>query len=281
MTTSCPRARSPALRVMPMPADANQNGDIFGGWIMAQVDIAGGTVAGRLARGRVATVAVKEFVFKQPVQIGDVLSFYVDVVRVGNTSITVKVEVYAERRPRRPEGRQGDRGDAHLRRHRPRRAAAPGAAQLACCSTRPRWRRSPLLGLGAAVIGGIGGFGTGIILTAALAPLIGVKAVMPVLAVAGVIINAGRFWFYRDEPRPAHVRHGARERAAVPRARHLDLQRARRARAGHGARRGGHRLDAAAPLAASERDDRHRASRASRWAAGCSAWRAASPPAPA
>src|SRR6202008_832283 len=88
---------------MPMPADANQNGDIFGGWIMAQVDIAGGTVAGRTARGRVATVAVKEFVFKQPVQVGDLLSFYVDLVRVGRTSITVNVEVYAERRPSDPK----------------------------------------------------------------------------------------------------------------------------------------------------------------------------------
>ena len=88
---------------MPMPADANQNGDIFGGWIMSQVDIAGGTVAGRLARGRVATVAVKEFVFKQPVQIGDLLSFYADIVRVGNTSITVNVEVYAQRNPEDPE----------------------------------------------------------------------------------------------------------------------------------------------------------------------------------
>ena len=91
--------KQPALRVMPMPADANQNGDIFGGWIMAQVDIAGGTMAGRTARGRVATVAVKEFVFKQPVQVGDLLSFYVDLVKIGNTSITVNVEVYAERGP--------------------------------------------------------------------------------------------------------------------------------------------------------------------------------------
>src|SRR5689334_25231377 len=97
-----PQDKQPALRVMPMPADANQNGDIFGGWIMSQVDIAGGTFAGRIARGRVATVAVKEFVFKQPVQIGDVLSFYADVVRVGNTSVTVNVEVYAERRPSDP-----------------------------------------------------------------------------------------------------------------------------------------------------------------------------------
>jgi acyl-CoA thioesterase YciA len=91
--------KQPALRVMPMPADANQNGDIFGGWIMAQVDIAGGTAAGRVARGRIATVAVKEFVFKQPVQIGDLLSFYAEVVRVGNTSVTVNVEVFAERGP--------------------------------------------------------------------------------------------------------------------------------------------------------------------------------------
>ena len=102
MSEKLPEGRVPALRVMPMPADANQNGDIFGGWIMAQVDIAGGTVAGRMARGRVATVAVKEFVFKQPVQIGDLLSFYVDLVRIGRSSITVTVEVYAERRPEAP-----------------------------------------------------------------------------------------------------------------------------------------------------------------------------------
>jgi acyl-CoA thioesterase YciA len=102
-TDELPAGKQPALRVMPMPADANQNGDIFGGWIMAQVDIAGGTVAGRVARGRVATVAVKEFVFKQPVQIGDVLSFYVDLERVGTTSITVTVEVYAQRRPEEPK----------------------------------------------------------------------------------------------------------------------------------------------------------------------------------
>ena len=99
---SLPDGKQPALRVMPMPADANQHGDIFGGWIMSQVDIAGGTVAGRIARGRVATVAVKEFVFKQPVQVGDLLSFYVELERVGRTSITVTVEVYAERRPTDP-----------------------------------------------------------------------------------------------------------------------------------------------------------------------------------
>ena len=92
-----PKGKIPALRVVPMPADSNHNGDIFGGWIMAQVDVAGGIVAGRVARGRVATVSVNSFVFKQPVQIGDVLSFYAEVQRIGNTSVTVNVEVYAER----------------------------------------------------------------------------------------------------------------------------------------------------------------------------------------
>jgi acyl-CoA thioesterase YciA len=94
---SLPKGKVPALRVVPMPADSNQNGDIFGGWIMAQVDVAGGIVAARIARGRVATVSVNSFVFKQPVQIGDVLSLYADVVRIGNTSITIDVQVFAER----------------------------------------------------------------------------------------------------------------------------------------------------------------------------------------
>ena len=91
--------RQLVLRVMPMPADANGNGDIFGGWIMAQVDIAGAVLPARIAKGRIATVAVNEFVFKQPVSISDLLSFYARVERIGNTSITVNVEVYAERNP--------------------------------------------------------------------------------------------------------------------------------------------------------------------------------------
>ena len=82
-----------------MPADANQHGDIFGGWIMAQVDLAGGVVASERSRGRVATVAVNSFLFKHPVFIGDVLSFYADIVRVGKTSMTINVEVYAQRNP--------------------------------------------------------------------------------------------------------------------------------------------------------------------------------------
>ena len=90
------------MRVMPMPADANANGDIFGGWIMAQVDLAGAVLPARIARGRIATVAVNEFVFKQPVSIGDLLSFYARVSRIGTTSVTVHVEVYAERNPANP-----------------------------------------------------------------------------------------------------------------------------------------------------------------------------------
>ena len=94
-----PGDRQLVLRVMPMPADANGNGDIFGGWIMAQVDLAGAVLPVRIAKGRIATVAVNEFIFKQPVSVGDLLSFYARVLRVGNTSVTVHVEVYAERNP--------------------------------------------------------------------------------------------------------------------------------------------------------------------------------------
>ncbi len=85
------------LKVIPMPADCNANGDIFGGWVMAQVDLAGSVIPARYAKGRMATVAVKEFIFKQPVRVGDILSFYSKLTRIGRTSITVKVEVYAER----------------------------------------------------------------------------------------------------------------------------------------------------------------------------------------
>jgi len=89
--------RELVLKVIPMPADVNANGDIFGGWVMAQVDLAGAVVPARLVRGRMATVAVNQFVFKQPVRVGDILSFYSQVTRIGRTSITVMVEVFAER----------------------------------------------------------------------------------------------------------------------------------------------------------------------------------------
>ena len=85
------------LKVIPMPADSNANGDIFGGWVMAQVDLAGSVLPARYIKGRMATVAVNEFIFKQPVRVGDILSFFSHVTRIGRTSITVEVEVYAER----------------------------------------------------------------------------------------------------------------------------------------------------------------------------------------
>src|SRR5271169_4854430 len=93
----CLPDEDPVLRVVPMPADANPHGDVFGGWIMAQVDLAGGILAARRSNGRVATVAVTSFVFKQPVFVGDLLSFYANIVRTGRTSITVDVRVYTER----------------------------------------------------------------------------------------------------------------------------------------------------------------------------------------
>ncbi len=96
-TLAQPLVRQPVLRVMPMPKDANIHGDVFGGWIMAQVDIAGSIPATRRAGGRVATIAVNAFVFKQPVFVGDLLSFYTEIVKEGRTSITVSVEVYADR----------------------------------------------------------------------------------------------------------------------------------------------------------------------------------------
>ncbi len=91
-----PAPNEQELKVIPMPADTNGNGDIFGGWVMAQVDLAGSVIPARIIRGRMATVAVKEFIFKQPVRVGDILSFYSSVTRIGNTSITVDVEVFAE-----------------------------------------------------------------------------------------------------------------------------------------------------------------------------------------
>ncbi|MCZ4304653.1 acyl-CoA thioesterase [Zoogloeaceae bacterium G21618-S1] len=97
-----PDDRDLALRVMPMPADTNPTGDVFGGWIAAQVDIAGAIPARRRACGRVATISIDSFLFKQPVSVGDLLSFYATIVKEGRTSITIAVEVYAERHPEDP-----------------------------------------------------------------------------------------------------------------------------------------------------------------------------------
>lgn len=93
--------RQPTLRVVAMPSDANYAGDIFGGWLMGQTDLAGSIPALHRARGRVVTVAVNSFVFKQPVLVGDLVSFYAEIVKVGRTSITVDVAVYAQRDPAR------------------------------------------------------------------------------------------------------------------------------------------------------------------------------------
>ena len=91
-----PTDKELVLKVIPMPGDTNGNGDIFGGWVMAQVDLAGSVLPARYTQGRMATVAVNEFIFKQPVRVGDILSFFSSVTRLGRTSVTVQVEVYAE-----------------------------------------------------------------------------------------------------------------------------------------------------------------------------------------
>lgn len=89
--------RQPTLRVMPQVKDTNPNGDIFGGWVMSQVDLAAGACAARVAKGRAVTVAVNSFQFKQPIAVGDVVSFFADVIKIGRTSVTVDVQVFAER----------------------------------------------------------------------------------------------------------------------------------------------------------------------------------------
>jgi len=133
--TSLPSDREPVLRIVPMPADTNAHGTIFGGWVMAQVDIAGSIPAWERAQGPVVTVAVNSFVFKEPVFVGDIVSFYARVIKVGRTSITVDVEVYANR------GRTGTRDtvkvtEAQLtyvavdERREPRTVPAPGGAGL-------------------------------------------------------------------------------------------------------------------------------------------------------
>jgi len=102
-TDSLPQDREPTIRVLAMPTDTNAAGDIFGGWIMSQVDIAGSITAFRRARGRVVTVAVNSFEFHKPVFVGDLISCYAHVIRIGRTSLAVKVEVYAERNRQQEE----------------------------------------------------------------------------------------------------------------------------------------------------------------------------------
>jgi acyl-CoA thioesterase YciA len=92
-----PPGTEPALRAIAMPADANPQGDIFGGWLLSQMDLAGGTVATRRARGRTATVAITGMTFHRPVFVGDEVTCYAQIVRIGTTSITIKVESWVRR----------------------------------------------------------------------------------------------------------------------------------------------------------------------------------------
>lgn len=95
--TNLPNDRHLAIRVLAMPADTNSAGDIFGGWLMSQVDIAGNIIARRRAQGRTVTVAVESFQFNKPVFVGDLVSCYAEITKTGRTSITVKVKAFAER----------------------------------------------------------------------------------------------------------------------------------------------------------------------------------------
>lgn len=92
-----PPAYEPALRAIPMPHDANQSGDIFGGWVLSQMDLAGGSIASRRVQGRCATVGITAMNFHQPIFVGDEVSCYGEIVRIGRTSVTVKIESWARR----------------------------------------------------------------------------------------------------------------------------------------------------------------------------------------
>ena len=92
-----PDERHLAIRILATPADTNSAGDIFGGWLMSQVDIAGSIIARRRANGRIVTVAVNSFEFRQPVFVGDLISCYAEITRIGRTSLTINVKAFAER----------------------------------------------------------------------------------------------------------------------------------------------------------------------------------------
>jgi acyl-CoA thioesterase YciA len=88
----------PVVRTVPMPADTNANGDIFGGWVLSQMDIAGGVCAARVVHGRLATVAIDSMKFHRPIAVGDLVSLYAEVTRVGTTSVSVHIETVVTRR---------------------------------------------------------------------------------------------------------------------------------------------------------------------------------------
>ena len=90
--------RDPIVRTVPQPADMNGNGDIFGGWVLSQMDVAGGALAAKVARGRVATVAITAMTFVEPIKVGDMVSIYGEVEKIGRTSITIDLETVVQRR---------------------------------------------------------------------------------------------------------------------------------------------------------------------------------------
>ena len=95
---TCPPARSPVIRTIAMPADTNPAGDIFGGWLMSQMDMAAGNLAARIARGRSATVAVDAMIFHSPVKVGDEVSLFADLIKVGRSSMKINVEAWRRKR---------------------------------------------------------------------------------------------------------------------------------------------------------------------------------------
>jgi len=97
--------RDPIIRTVPQPADMNGNGDIFGGWVLSQMDIAGGALAARVAHGRVATVAITAMTFVQPIKVGDLVSIYGEVAKIGRSSITIALETVVQRRHESTERR--------------------------------------------------------------------------------------------------------------------------------------------------------------------------------
>jgi acyl-CoA thioesterase YciA len=90
--------RDPIIRTVPQPADMNGNGDIFGGWVLSQMDVAGGALAARVAKGRVATVAITAMTFVEPIKVGDMVSIYGEVQKIGRTSVTIDLETVVQRR---------------------------------------------------------------------------------------------------------------------------------------------------------------------------------------
>lgn len=97
MTQTIMSSTDPILRVVPQPGDINANGHIFGGWVLSQMDIAGGIIAARYASGPVATVAIESMTFIAPILLGDIISLYGNVERVGRTSVAVRLDVFADR----------------------------------------------------------------------------------------------------------------------------------------------------------------------------------------